>query len=88
MFVVSGFGGMAVVVFVVARMAVGVFRTYSVTPDQAVPQFNCNVFVNRAGMRLLFLHTQFRQQIENDARFHFKLPRQLVDPNFLHRRDC
>jgi hypothetical protein len=80
--------GCVVVVFAVVRMAVGVFRMHSATSDQAVPQFNCNVFVNGAGMRFLFLHTQFRQQIENDARLHFKLSRQLVDPNFLHRRDC
>jgi len=39
-------------------------------------------------MGLLLLHTQFRQQFENYTRFDFKLPRQLVDPDFLHRRDC
>jgi hypothetical protein len=88
MFVVSVLGCVAVVVIMVARMPVGVFRTDSATSDQAVPQFDRNVFVNGAGMRLLFLHPQFRQQIENDARLDLKLSRQLVDPNFLHRRDC
>jgi hypothetical protein len=88
MFVAFVLGCVDVVVFMVVRMPVRIFRSHSASPDQAVPQFNCNVFVNGAGMRLLFLHTKFRQQIENDARLHFKLSRQLVNPNFLHRRDC
>jgi hypothetical protein len=78
----------AVVVIVVTLVTIGVFRVRSACPYQAIPQFDRNVFVNGAGVRLLLLHSQFRQKIENDARFHFKLTRQLVDPNFLHRRDC
>jgi hypothetical protein len=56
--------------------------------QQAPPEFQCDVFVDRAGVRLLLLHAQVRQHVENDARFYFKLPRQLIDPDFLHRRDC
>jgi hypothetical protein len=55
---------------------------------QAPPEFQCDVFVDRAGVRLLLLHAKVRQHVENDARFYFKLPRQLIDPDFLHRRDC
>lgn len=88
MFVVSGLGRVAVVVVMIAGMAIGVFRVHTVAPDESVPQFDRNVFVNGAGMRLFFLHAQFRQQIEYDAGLNLKLPRQLVDPNFLHRRDC
>jgi hypothetical protein len=77
-----------VVVIVVVRVAIGVFGMWSIGSDQAGSQFDSNVFVNGAGVRFLFLHAQFRQQIEYDARFHFKLPRQLVNPNFLHRRNC
>jgi hypothetical protein len=55
---------------------------------QPLPQYNGNVLIDRAGMRFLLLHAQFGQQIENNAGLHFKLPRQLVDSDFLHRRDC
>ena len=56
--------------------------------DETATQFECNVLVNRAGVRLFLLHAQAGQHVEDDARFHFKLPRQLIDPDFLHRRDC
>jgi hypothetical protein len=56
--------------------------------NKSPPEFECDVFVDRAGVRLFLLHAQVRQHVENDARFHFKLPRQLIDPDFLHRRDC
>jgi hypothetical protein len=57
-------------------------------PEQAVAQHQRDIFVNGARVRLLLLHAQFGQQIENGVRFHFQFPRQLVDPDFLHRRDC
>jgi len=56
--------------------------------NQTLPEFECDVLVDRAGVRLFLLHAQVRQHVENDARFHFKFPRQLIDPDFLHRRDC
>jgi hypothetical protein len=56
--------------------------------DKAAAQFECDVLVDRAGVRLFLLHAQDRQHVEDDARFYFKLPRQLIDPDFLHRRDC
>jgi hypothetical protein len=39
-------------------------------------------------MRFLLLHTQFGQQFENYAGLDLEFPRQLVDSDFLHRRDC
>jgi hypothetical protein len=55
---------------------------------ETIAQSYRHIFIDRAGVRLLFLHAQLRQQIENDARFHLKFPRQLVDSDFFHRRDC
>ena len=43
-----------------------------------------NVFIDRAGVCLLFGHAEFGEQIQDHVRFHLKLPRQLVDANFLH----
>ncbi len=51
-------------------------------------QFNSDIFIDRAGMRLFLVHAHFGQQIEYDARLHFKFPRQLVDSDLLHRTDC
>jgi hypothetical protein len=59
------------------------------TPGKdALTKCNGDVFIDRAGVRLLLLHAQFRQEIENGARLNFQLACQLVDPNFLHRGDC
>jgi len=55
---------------------------------QPVAQRDRDIFVHRAGMGLLLLDSQLRQEIENDTGLNFKLARQLVYPNFLHRRDC
>jgi hypothetical protein len=38
---------------------------------QAIAQCERHLFIDRTGVRLLFLHAQVGQQIENDARFHF-----------------
>jgi hypothetical protein len=38
-------------------------------------------------MRLLFLDAQFREPIEDFVSLHFQLPRQLIDPNLLHRKN-
>jgi hypothetical protein len=55
---------------------------------ETMPELQCDVLIHRAGVRLFLMHTQNRQHVEYDARFDFKLPRQLVDPDFLHRRNC
>lgn len=44
------------------------------------------IFVNRAGMGLLFLNAQLGQHLEDDVRLDLKLPGQLVNPDLqLHR---
>jgi hypothetical protein len=45
-----------------------------------------NVVVNRAGMRLLFRDTKFGQELDDPARLHFELTRQLVNASFSHIR--
>jgi hypothetical protein len=41
----------------------------SIGAGQVTAQCERDVFIDRAGMRFFLLHTQFGQQIENDARF-------------------
>jgi hypothetical protein len=44
------------------------------------------VFVDGAGMSLLFLNTELRQELEYPVWLDFQLPRQLIDSDFqLHR---
>src|SRR3954449_1028008 len=38
-------------------------------------------------MRLLFLYAQLGEPIEDFVSLYFQLPRQLVDPNLLHRKN-
>jgi hypothetical protein len=56
--------------------------------DQTSPKFQRHVLIHRAGMRLLLLHTQFRQQVDDNAGLDFQFPCQLVDSDFLHRWNC
>jgi hypothetical protein len=44
------------------------------------------VFVDGAGVRLLFGDAQFGEQLKNFVSLDFQLPRQLVDANLLHRK--
>lgn len=46
--------------------------------------FQRNVIVNRAGMRLLFVDAQFGEQFQDFVRLYFELTGQLVDSNFTH----
>lgn len=55
---------------------------------QTRAQLNRYILFDGTRVRLLLLHSQFRQEIEYNARLHFKLARQLVDSDFLHRGDC
>jgi hypothetical protein len=48
-------------------------------------QLDGYVFIDRAGVRLFFLHAQFGEPVQNLMSLHLQLPRQLVDPNLLHR---
>jgi len=86
--------GWLVVVFVsilfVVDYAVGGFPGGTQRPVaayQATAEFERDLFIDRAGMRLFLMHPQFGEHINDDARFYFKLPRQLVDSDFPHRRE-
>ncbi len=48
-------------------------------------QLDGHVFIDRAGVRLLFGDAQFREPVQDFVSLHFQLPRQLVDSNLLHR---
>jgi hypothetical protein len=69
------------------RMHLAVGRGLTL-PKQPVAQLQRNVFIDRTGVRLLFLHTQFRKHIDDYAGLHLKLPSQLVNSDFLHRKYC
>jgi hypothetical protein len=50
------------------------------------PKLERRVFVDGAGVRLLFGNAQFGEQLQNFVSFDFQLPRQLVNANLLHRK--
>jgi len=51
---------------------------------ELLADFQRDVIVNRAGVRLLFVNAQIREQLQNFVRLYFELPCQLVDSNFTH----
>jgi hypothetical protein len=70
-------------------MTVAGFRRarHGIGTEQPFPEFERDVLIDRTGMRFLLLHAQFGQHFDDYAGFHFKLPRQLVDSDFLHRKN-
>jgi hypothetical protein len=48
-------------------------------------QLDRHVFIDGAGMRLLLRDAEFREPLQYFMSFDFQLPRQLIDPNLLHR---
>ena len=89
MFVFAGFMIVFVIVMAMAirGLAAGTQRT-RIRAVEAALEFDGNLFVYGAGMRLFLLHTQFGQHVDDDAGLDLKFPSQLVDSDFLHRRDC
>lgn len=49
------------------------------------PQFDGDVFVDRAGMGLLLGYAQLGELVQNLVRFDFQLPSQLINTNLVHR---
>ena len=49
-------------------------------------QLDGDVFIDGAGVRLLLGDAQFGEPVQNFVSLDFQLPRQLVDPNLLHRQ--
>jgi hypothetical protein len=79
------------VIVVVMAVAIGRFAACpqgtGVGSMKAALEFNGNLFVDRAGMRLFLMHAQFGQHVDDDAGLDLKFPSQLVNSNFLHRRE-
>jgi hypothetical protein len=63
----------------------GPLARWSVRSKKPFAKLKRDIFIYRAGVRFLLLHAQFGQHFDDHARFYFKLPRQLVDSDFLHR---
>ncbi len=51
---------------------------------ETAAHFECDIVVERAGVRLLFRDTQFRQKVQDHVRLDFKLASQLIDADFTH----
>jgi hypothetical protein len=74
----------------ILQMTIRGFRNLSLRAaraSQTLSQNERDILVDRARMRLLFLDTQFGQQVNDDAGLDFKFTCQLVNSNFLHRAD-
>jgi hypothetical protein len=48
-------------------------------------KLDCNVFVDGAGVRLLFRDAKLGQQVEDLVRLDLQLPRQLINSDLSHR---
>jgi hypothetical protein len=44
---------------------------FTVFAEEPLAHRNRHVLINRAGVRLLFAHSEFRKEVENDAGFNF-----------------
>jgi hypothetical protein len=53
--------------------------------SQQAAQLDRHVFIDGAGVRLLFGDAQFGQPVQDLVGLDFELPCQLVDSNLLHR---
>jgi hypothetical protein len=75
---------------IIVMMTVGIASPArgSIRASETAFELERHILVDRTGVRLLLLHAQFRQHVDNDAWLYFKLTSQLIDPDFLHRRDC
>jgi hypothetical protein len=76
------------VVSILRRMVrVGVLGPLGVIREAIqAPQLYRHVFIDRAGMRLLFTDAQFGEPVKDFVSLDFQLPCQLVNPNLLHRK--
>jgi hypothetical protein len=57
--------------------------SFAARPEMSTNFFRL-VFLNGAGVGLLFRHTHFRQYIQNGFTLNFQLPGQIVDSNLTH----
>jgi len=54
-------------------------------PAEEPPQFDGDIFVDRAGVRLLLGYAQLRELVEDLVRLDLQLPSQLINTNLVHR---
>jgi len=71
-------------VFVVVGIDVTVLIIPRAVEAKVLPHQNRDVLVDRAGMRLLFLDAQPRQEIKYLTWLDLELPSQLINADFLH----
>lgn len=55
---------------------------------EVLPDLVNNIVIQRAGMRKLLAEPQLWEHIQDFFGLHFELPRQLINSNLLHKRDC
>jgi hypothetical protein len=55
-------------------------------PREIATQAFCHLFIDGAGVSFLLSHPHVRQRFEDLLRLYLKLPRQLVNPNFSHKK--
>ena len=61
---------------------VGCERRRSTATGDVTANDQSQVVVKRAGMGLLVMDAELGKKVENNARLHFELACQLIDPNF------
>jgi hypothetical protein len=71
-------------VFGRVRLGLGFESRPSTAARHVTPNDQSQVVVKRAGMSLLVVDAEFREKVEYNARLHFELACQLIDPNFAH----
>jgi hypothetical protein len=64
---------------------VRILRGFRSVEAVQAPQLEGDVFIDRAGVRLLLGDAELRKPLENLVSLHFQFARQLVDANLLHR---
>jgi hypothetical protein len=63
----------------------GVVAWRSIRTKKPLAKLERDIFIYGTGVRFLLLHAQTGQHFDDHAGFYFKLPRQLVDSDLLHR---
>jgi len=82
----DGDGGVATLIFFLATSTRGAVRLGNSALAKTMLDRDRYILVDRAGVSLLFVNSEFGQQIQYYVRLDFELPGQLVDSDLqLHR---
>ncbi len=68
----------------VGEISAGILLTFRRVEPKLAADLKRYVVIDRAGVRLLIIDAQIREQLQNFVRLYFELPCQLVDSNFTH----